>query len=311
MNAPIVVVVGSLHTDLIARAPTMPELGTSVMGTCFSAGPGGKAANQAGQISKLGVACTLLARVGQDRMGDGNVAALVEAGVDTRLIIRDPAMSTGTSTVFAIAGEYASIIVPDAGLHFTTGEVDSARNAIADAKFVIGQLEIPHSVTEAAFAWARDGGVRTVLNASPLTASMGRDVQHIFRLTDVLVINRVEAELIAECPIATDDDATQAINRMRDQFGFEKVVITLGPRGAILASGEAVIHHDAYRVEVVDTVGSGDAFLGGLVAGWAVGETDTQALRRACACGALAATSPGAFASLPDLNSVLEMMTRA
>jgi ribokinase len=292
--------VGSVHTYLIAAADAMPAPGSSVLGSRFTLAPGGKAGNQAAQLARLGIPAWLVSRIGVDPLGDVIADELQQAGVDLAWLVRTAGAPTGASTVFAVEGEYASIIVPGAAALLSDADLDAASAAFRRSRFVLAQLELGPNPALAALSRAKLAGATTVLNASPIAGVDPASVANALDQTDVLVVNRHEAALIAGTPVPDRSAAVAVADQLGARYGLAAVVITCGADGAVLARGGAVVEQRAMPVRVVDTVGAGDAFLGALVAGWMQGQDDRQALRMAAAAGALAASGTGAFASLPD-----------
>jgi ribokinase len=299
-----VTVVGSVHMDLIATAAELPTLGMSVIGTSFTQSPGGKAGNQAAQLARLGVSTCLLAHVGEDALGDQIIADLAQTGFDVTLLSRSADLPTGASLVFGIGAEYASIIVPGAATCLRDVDLDRAATAFAHSRFLLAQLELGPEIARASFTRARASGALTVLNASPLSGGGVDSLYRLLRTTDVLVVNRHEAAKLAGQPVPDRSAAMDVAHGLGAQFGNAAVVVTCGSDGAVLARGGDQTVVDAFPVDVVDSVGAGDAFLGGLVAAWVDGCDDASALRYASATGALAASGAGAFRSLPDRSTV-------
>ena len=113
-HAPTVVVLGSVHMDLIASAARMPGRGESVGEGVFAMSAGGKAGNQACQFVLAGAYAHVITRLGKDAFGETLLDDLTRRGVDTVLVAQDPTTPTGASTVFAVEGDYSSIIAPGA-----------------------------------------------------------------------------------------------------------------------------------------------------------------------------------------------------
>jgi ribokinase len=304
-----VTVVGSVHMDLIATAAEPPSLGVSVIGTSFTQSPGGKAGNQAAQLARLGVATNLVARVGNDPFGEQIAADLARAGVERACLTRSAEIATGASVVFGIGAEYASIIVPGAAATLSPSHLNSATTAFARSRFVVAQLELGSELALEALLRAQESGAETVLNASPLPADAGKSLAQLFGVTDVLIVNRHEAGKLAGSPIPNRTDAEDVAYHLANLLGIATVVVTCGSDGAVLVRNGRSTVADAFPVAVVDSVGAGDAFLGGLIAQWVAGRDDPTALRYASATGALAASGAGAFRALPDLRAVESFLT--
>jgi ribokinase len=308
IDRPYVTVVGSVHTDLIASAVTMPTPGSSVIGNRFTLAPGGKAGNQAAQLARLGVPTVLISRIGRDPLGNVIAGQLAASGVDLSFLARPEDAVTGASTVFAVGGEYASIIVPGAAAGLTDTHLAAAEVVFRRSRFVLAQLELGTKLAIAAFIRARDAGATTVMNASPIQDVDPDALAEVLDLTDVLVVNRHEAAVLIAAPISDRADATLVSARLNERFGLGATVITCGAEGMVLARGSQVIEQAAWPIEVVDTVGAGDAFLGALIAAWQRGDDDRASLRYGAAAGALAASAAGAFTSLPNRAEVYDFL---
>jgi ribokinase len=296
--------VGSVHSDLIAAAPVMPALGSSVLGTQFTLAPGGKAGNQATQIARLGIHTWLVSSVGSDALGAIIVAQLTAAGIDQSYLVRSTESPTGASTIFAVDGEYASIIVPGAAGTLCDADLNAAAPAFQQSKFVVAQLELGLEIARTALGLAWRAGATTVLNASPLAGIDIAETSAVLEQTDILVVNRHEANLLLADRASSDLPIIEFARRLRDQFELQAVIITCGADGSLLARKNDAVEQPAFPISVVDSIGAGDAFLGALIAAWADRAHDREALRSAAAAGALAASSAGAHASLPDRSSL-------
>jgi ribokinase len=274
--------------------------GTSVLGSRFTLAPGGKAGNQAAQLVRLGITTWLVSRIGTDALGDVLTERLSGTGIDLHWLARSDDVPTGASTIFAVEGEYASIIVPGAAGALADADLDAAAAAFRRSRFVLSQLELGPDRAWAALSRARSAGATTVLNASPIAGVERRALSRVLDVTDVLVVNRHEAALLAGTQVPDRTAAALVALQLGARHGLDAVVITCGADGAVLARAETVVEQQAVPVEVVDSVGAGDAYLGALVAAWVGGQDDRDALRMAAAAGALAASGTGAFTSLPD-----------
>src|SRR5947208_1705145 len=143
---PKVVVLGSVHMDLIAIASRLPAPGESVLGT-FTMAPGGKGGNQACQFALAGAQTTIVTKLGRDAFGTQLIEALAAKGVNTRLVAVDPVAATGASTVFAGGGDYTSIIAPGAAASLSEADIDRALLDIASADALVLQLELPAAIS--------------------------------------------------------------------------------------------------------------------------------------------------------------------
>ena len=271
MSATRIVVVGSINLDLVARCERLPRAGETVSGADFSRVPGGKGANQAVAAARLGADVRLIGMVAVDDLAEDALASLEEEGVDTSGVawVGEPGVHTGVALILVDDdGQNQIVVAPGANAHLSPAHVQ-----IGDADAVICQLEIPDEAVNAAAAQAR----WFCLNAAP--------ARPIELEPDLLVVNRYEHEITGD----------------RGKL----VAVTLGAEGAVLLKGgEEVAHAEPPGVEAVDGTAAGDAFTACLVVSLAEGRPRDEALSRACAAGALAASRPGAQPSLPTAAEI-------
>ena len=290
-----VVVVGSVNLDLVYRVPHLPRPGETLLGDRIERLPGGKGGNQAyaaARVAAPGVEVAIVACVGDDDAGRLLCDDLSSAGVDVSgsHVVAAP---SGTALIAVdAAGENTIVVIPGANHRWPAEAVDRLEFDTDDV--VVLQLEVPLEVAEAVADRAAAAGARVVLNAAPAEPRAAA----LARRVDVLVVN--EGEATALLGAATPVDAG-SLTAALDGVGVDGVVVvTLGPRGALLGvPGAPVVHVPANVVDAVDTVGAGDAFVGAFAAALAAGEDPEAAVRRGAAAGALTATVVGA--RLPDL----------
>lgn len=270
MSAFRITVVGSVNLDLVAQCDRLPRPGETVTGATLNRVPGGKGANQAVACARLGARVTLVAAVGKDPIAHEALASVREA--DVALDLQRLDAPTGVALIVVdSAGENTITVAPGANAElggFTLGEADA----------VLAQLEIPDAAVVS--AWEQCTGV-FCLNAAPARA--------VAVDPDLTVVNRYELESLSR----------------RDGL----VAVTLGAEGAILLEGgEQVAKAEPPRVEVVDGTAAGDAFTACLLVSLLEKREYGDALRRACAAGALAASRAGAQPSLPTAAEIDEIL---
>jgi ribokinase len=297
------VVIGGLNMDLIVNVPRLPRPGETVAGERLQRAAGGKGANQAVAAARLGAAVTMVGRVGRDAFGQELKRGLRSEGVSTRWV-RASDQSTGAALIEVDPRGENSIAVAS-GANAFVGVEDIPHAAIARADVVVAALEVPLAAISEAFRLARHAGVRTVLNAAPAQPVP----ESLRRLTDVVICNEVElATLLGR---SGDSGAELAGARELRSSAEQVVVVTLGARGALAVWGEHSVAQSSFAVDVVDTVGAGDAFVAGFVCGrWFSAGIDS-ALRMGCAAGALATTRSGAQPAMPTLDEVTRLLGRA
>jgi len=291
---PHIVVLGSANMDLVATAPRLPGPGETVLGTGFATVPGGKGANQAIAVARAGAACGFLGAVGSDGFGATMRGTLSGAGVDVGLLRSAPGPSGVALITVDTGGENTIVVAP--GANGTVVELTEPElAAIAGADLLLCQLETPVSTVGAAATHARAHGTRVVLNAAP-AASLPAD---LLACVDVLVVNEHEAAIVAGVSDGVLDTLLRSV---------PAVALTLGAAGATYATRlDGAVTVPAPRVNAVDTTAAGDAFTGAFVVALAEGRPHDEALRWACAAGALCATRPGASTALPMRREIDEL----
>lgn len=301
-NRPRVAVVGSLVFDCVALADRLPRKGETVLGRGFGTFSGGKGANQAVSAARLGAEVFMIGRVGDDARADYVLTSLKESGVDTRYVRRDPQVGTGACCIHVdAAGDNAIIIVPEANMACSAEDVEAAGDVLASADVLVCQLEVAMAAVVRAVDLAAELGVRVILNPAP--ASPVPD--GLFARAMYLTPNETEAEFFSgvKLPAAAADlsrcDWEVAAAARLLGMGPQRVVITLGQRGAYLAAPDRRELIPSYPIQAVDTTAAGDAFSGALAVALAEGQDEARAIAFANGAGALAATRAGAQSSLP------------
>jgi ribokinase len=276
---PRLTVVGSINLDLVAWVQRLPRPGETLTDAELTRVPGGKGANQAVAAAKLGAEVSFVGRVGADDHAALARAGLDEAGVEVSLQV-DETLPTGIAMIFVDReGENEIVVVPAANTSLAGFEVGNT-----DA--LVCQLEIPDASIREALAQT---DAFFCLNAAP-----AREVSdEILQRADLVVANSFELDALGSSPLGT------------------LFAVTLGAEGAALMDdGEEVARAKPPRVEAVDGTAAGDAFTACLVVSLLEGRDREEALRRACAAGAIAASRPGAQPSLPTAAEVDAILRR-
>lgn len=306
MAEPAVAVCGSVHIDLIATAPRLPRRGETLPGQSFAIHPGGKGGNQAIQVARLGLRSLLVSRVGDDPFGRQLRSAHAAAGVDCTYLTVDPVAETGASLVMiGEGGDYASIVVAGAGERLDSGEIDAARPAFAAANVALFQFELPIPTIAHGIEVAHAAGAMVVLNAAPAPEPWQEVPDRLWRGVELLIVNAVEAAMLAGLAVEDATGAMNAADRLRARWKLPNVVVTVGGAGAVVVGENHRRGYKAVPVEVVETVGAGDAFAGVLAGELARGADLATAMPLAVAAGTLAVTRAGAYGALPTLPEII------
>jgi ribokinase len=273
-----ITVVGSINLDFVASAPSLPAPGETVTGAVLMRHPGGKGANQALAAEKLGAEVSLIGRVGDDGMAGDALGLMEEFGVDLSGVEVDIAAPTGVALIAVDPSGENQIVVAAGANHMVTPEQLPARIECP----LIVQLELPIATVEAAVGRAVGFVCANLAPAAPVSEAL-------LRRADLIVVNEVEAEFYGDLL----------------HHGGGRVVVTQGARGAeMYHRGVKVAWATPPKITAVDATGAGDAFVGAITVALLEGMEPVDALRFACAAGAVAATRAGAQPSLPTRDEV-------
>jgi ribokinase len=289
---PRVVVVGGVNVDLIATVARRPAGGETVLASGLQRRPGGKGANQAAAAARAGAAVWLVGAVGADPDGAGQIAELNGAGVTTAHVRAVDGVPTGTAFISVTPdGENSIVVAAGANGELRPEDVTSALTAAAaGSAVVVLQTEIPGQVIDAAAHACRMQRMRFVLNDGPVAELSAATLTG----ADPIVVNEHEAaELCGKDPGRSRRELARGV---RAVTGARSVIVTLGADGALVAAPGRDAAIPAPAVEVVDTTGAGDAFVGTLAARLALGDDLIAAASEAVRAATAAVTWAGARA---------------
>lgn len=300
-----VIVVGSVNVDLTATGSPVPSAGETRTGRDFAMGLGGKGANQAVAAARAGVATQLVGGVGTDAFACVALDALRAAGVGLdELLEVDGATGIAHIRVDSASGENSIFVIPGANEQLTPERAVASLRALAPrASVVLLQLEVPLDTVVAVADAAGGLGLRVVLDPAPAQELP----ESLWRATSLVTPNEHEAAIYSGVEVS-DDAAAERAGRWFLDRGTGAALITRGAAGASLVTSETTEHLPPYPIDAVDSTAAGDAFAGHLGAALAAGLTLPDAVARAMAAGALAATRPGASGSIPTGDEVSEFL---
>ncbi|MEO8395713.1 MAG: ribokinase [Chloroflexota bacterium] len=306
-DSPKICVVGSSNIDLVARTPRMPVFGETLHGHSFHLGFGGKGANQAVMAARLGAQVAMVSKLGRDTFGQDTLANYREQGIDTSHVLFDDNIASGVALIIVQekSGQNAIVIANGANGSISPEDVRAASAAIISAQVLVCQLEIPLEASLEAFRIAKAAGdIPTVFNPAPA----GELSDELLSLTDILIPNEVEAEMLVGFKVDNNDTATKAARELQRR-GPKTVIITLGSRGALVAeAGHDPQFIHAEKVEAVDTTGAGDSFVGSFAYLIASGRSFVDAARGASAIATRSVLKPGTQMSFPWRKDVLDIL---
>lgn len=290
-----VIVVGSVNVDLVVTTERLPGPGETVIGGRFARHHGGKGGNQAVAAVRLGAPTAFVGAVGDDAFAAEVRGALEAEGIDLRGLVTLPGESTGLALILVDAeGENSIAVAGGANAALTSVQVRAAfgRLVLRREDVVLVGHEIRTGATHEALRLARLAGATTILNPAPADALS----PWTLALADILTPNEGE---LATLTSGEGSATTRAKRLLGPEPGKRAVLVSLGARGALVVVGDVAQAIPPHKVEVVDTVGAGDALNGALAAGLAGGLDLAEAARRAVVAASLAVTRAGAREGMP------------
>jgi ribokinase len=299
-----IIVLGGINMDLVTFAPRFPRPGETVVGNSFLTYAGGKGANQAVAVARMGTKSAMVGRVGGDTFGPQLLDGLTAAGVDIAGVGINPNESSGIA-VIGVDETAQNCITQILGANDTCGptEVAAVKHRLPNAAALLLQLEVSIDLSLEVAREAKALGVMTMLDPGPV-----RPVpQELLNLCDVITPNETEAQALVNFPVTGPDSAAEAASVLLG-MGIGTVVVKLGAQGAYYADSSVRGMVQPFDVAALDSVAAGDAFNGALAVSLAEGMGLAEATTIACAAGALSVTKTGAQDAMPERALVEELV---
>lgn len=292
-------VIGSINTDMVARTPRFPAPGESIIGSVFRTEFGGKGANQAIALARLGAETRMAGKVGDDLFGRNYLSHFAAEGVNTDSVGVEAGTTTGIADIWVIdSGENSIVSIPGANAKCDIAWMDAALDALADCEIFLIQLEIPLETVGHALKRLRAMGKTVILDpapAAPLPAEW-------LACADFITPNETELQILTgELP--EDAPMEARMRRLIDLSGCT-VIHKRGAEGAFIGSEAGIQPVPGFSVRAVDTTAAGDTFNAGLAAGLAMEWPIPQCVRLANATGALSVTGLGAQSAMPTMEQI-------
>ncbi|GHT69591.1 ribokinase [Bacteroidia bacterium] len=297
-----IIVVGSCNTDMVIKSDRLPVPGETVIGNTFMMNPGGKGANQAVAIARMGGKVTFVSKTGNDLFGRQSIELYNTEGIGTDYVFSDPDKPSGVALIAVDAfGENSILVAPGANGALSIKDIEKTRHEIETADLLLMQLEIPMETVEYAAKIAFNKGVKVILNPAPAQTLSSTLFKYLYMITP----NKTEAEILSGVKVTDWDSAKKAADAISEK-GVNIVVVTLGSTGALVKEGDQYHEIAAEKVEAVDTTAAGDTFSGTLCVGLSEGMNMVDAVKLACKASAITVTRLGAQSSIPyrkEINS--------
>lgn len=287
----MLLVFGSINADMLFNVESLPRPGETVLCPGYELAAGGKGANQAAAAAKAGADVRLIGHVGADSFGEFAKDAMIQAGVNC-----DGLATSDRATAIAVIGVDQAAenqIIVASGANLDTHPDQVATDLFGPGVTALCQNEVNPAATLEFLKRAKAGGARTMLNLAPAALL----APEILDSVDILVVNEIEAAMVAGHEIVGDDAFGLAADL--SQRHDLTVVITLGADGAVTAGANGCFRVASLKIKPIDTTGAGDAFVGVLAAALDQGEALDSALQRATVGAGLACLDLGAQTSQP------------
>lgn len=298
-------VIGSINMDMVLSVSRFPAAGETLTGGNFQTVPGGKGANQAVALGRLGATVRMAGRVGDDAFGRRYLDHFRQNGVDVRAVDAVAGTATGVADILVnAAGENCIVIAPGANGLCDLEWLDRALEATADCEIFLLQLEIPLDTVAEAVRRLRKMGKTILLDPAP-AVPLPEDV---LSAVDFLTPNETELKAVTS-GLSEDAGIEERVRHLVGGSG-RVVVHKRGADGAYIGTRDGIEHVPGFSVRAVDTTAAGDTFNAGLAAGLAMGWPLRDAVRLANAAGALAVTAYGAQEGMPSLEQAQALMAR-
>ncbi|MFW5786298.1 MAG: ribokinase [bacterium] len=300
-------VIGSINMDLVAGVDRFPQPGESRIGHTFGTYPGGKGANQAVALARLGAEVMMAGKLGEDTFGRDYLEVFRAEGIDPSLIEMDPKAATGVAVIEVDdTGENHIVVVPGANMTIDADYIEARGAAISAADVALFQLEIPLEADRAGLDLMKRSGKVTILDPAP--APRDPVPRYILEGADYVTPNESEARELTGITV-TDQDSALAAGRHLQEQGARTVIIKAGSHGAYIVDADGIRRVPGFSIKAADTTAAGDAFNAGLAFALGEGAALDEAVRYANAVGALACTRLGAQSALPRRDEVEALRT--
>ena len=284
---------------MVVRSVSLPRPGETVLGGNFMMAGGGKGANQAVAVARMGHPVLFACALGRDIFGDEAVERYRQYGIDTSYIVRKDTHS-GVALIMVDSNAQNSISVAlGANNELSIEDIMPILNTIEEGDIVLLQLEIPMETVEKCVAVAAEKGAKVILNPAPAAKVNAETLSKLYLITP----NQTEVELLTGVA-ANDAEGAEKAAEALCQAGVAKVVITMGGDGAMLYEGGKATIVPAHKVAAVDTTAAGDVYNGAVCAALAEGKELIESLQFATKASAISVTRAGAQPSIPSREEI-------
>lgn len=299
MNLLTITVLGSINSDIVAETKNYPKRGDTIFGDSISFFPGGKGANQATAVAKLGKTVQLIGAVGDDLYGENLLKSLKENNVNIDNVKRSNKLVTGTSIVMIDdRGDNTILVLKGANDDLLVADVETAFSNMEKSDILLVQMEVPHESVIRAMQLAKERGMYVILDPAPAEGIVIEALEY----ADVVTPNEQETKSLLGIELTNMESAIISGQRL-ERMGVKNSIIKMGARGSLVYQSGKYEWVDSIKVNAVDTLGAGDAFAGALACGLSDGLDLVTAAKFATVVAGLKVTKLGAQ-SIPTREEV-------
>lgn len=296
-----ITVVGSMNYDTTIHVAKFPLPGETILAKSYSNSLGGKGANQAAALAKVGLEVSMFGVVGNDNEGQAMLKELNHLGIGTSSVHQTIEQPTGRAQIVVEeSGNNNIIVIPGANGTFTSEHIELSQEDITGADAILAQLEIPLETVQYAFSKAKELNKLTVLNPAPICTIS----KELLKNVDILIPNEVEMEKLYGKSIESVEGLENACRYFTD-LGVRLIIVTLGKRGCYSYHEGKGKFFASYVVKAIDTTAAGDSFIGGFLGNYLETGNIDQAIDFGQRVAAITVSRRGAIESIPNRNEAL------
>ena len=298
-----ILVVGSLNLDYVIEVENMPKAGETIFGKSLKKVPGGKGANQAYAIGKLGGDVAMIGAVGDDDAGQILLNNLKSVNVDTRGIEIIKENVTGQAYIYVDAnGQNCITVISGANAVVDRDMIDRNMELIDDSEYIVMQLEVPVDTVKYVKDIAVSKGKKVIIDPAPAPAIKNPNI-NLWKCCHIIKPNELELATLIGKELNNIKEYKEAATELH-KTDVDYVISTLGGDGAIAYDGKNIKSFDCKKTKVVDTTAAGDTFTAGLVIALNEGKSIEEAIDFGQSAAAIAVSKKGAQTSIPSRDEL-------
>lgn len=279
-------VFGSVNLDYVFGSDNFPQVGETIKGNSFAIHYGGKGANEAVACARLGANVVLFGCVGSCKGSEDYVNYLSAEGVMTDFVKKVEGQTCGVAGIITAQKSNSIVVVNGANSHADESYLEEVLPALKECVSICSTLEVPPSAVLELSRICKQNGIFFIFNPSPMIEYDNE----IFDHADIVIVNEVEIALFG---------GEEALWKFPN-----KLILTKGSDGVFFCDGTKMVHVKALMVDVLDTTGAGDTFLGAAMVSLSEGKPLEQAVRFANVAAGLKTKKRGAQTGMPKRDEV-------